>query len=252
MKRFVYLLYGVACYAIFLAAFLYLVGFVSGWVVPKSVDSGATAPVGIALIINALLVGLFGLQHSVMARPAFKRAWTRAVPEPLERSTYVLLTSLCLGLIYWQWRPLPGVVWSVEGVGAWILTGLFLAGVGLALVSTFLIDHFDLFGLRQVVLYWRGREYRPPGFATPLLYRLVRHPLYLGLFLVFWATPEMTLGHLLFAALMSGYVLFAVHLEERDLLSSLGADYRAYRERTPAYFPGFKRRPSSAPPSQGA
>jgi protein-S-isoprenylcysteine O-methyltransferase Ste14 len=252
MRRFLYFLYGVVCYAIFFVTFLYLVGFIGNLFVPKGIDDGTAGSAGLAVLVNVLLVGLFGLQHTVMARPGFKRSWTRIVPEPIERSTYVLLTSLLLMLLMWQWRPIPGVVWSVGGAGESVLRGLFFGGVGLVLYATFLIDHFDLFGLRQVFLYLRGREYRHPPFATPALYRMIRHPLYVGWFLTFWVTPEMTVGHLLFAITMSGCILVAMPFEERDLMDILGDPYRRYRASTPAFIPGLKGRRPRQPRTQKA
>jgi len=238
MHRALALAVGVVCYAVFFATFLYLVGFVGGLAVPKTVDSGPAGPVGQALLIDVLLVALFGLQHSAMARPGFKELWTRVVPRPIERSIYCLATSLVLVLLFWQWRPIPAAVWSVEAeIPRLGLQALFVAGVGLVLYSTFLIDHFDLFGLRQVVLYFRGEPYRHKHFATPSLYRFIRHPLYVGWFVFFWATPTMTVGHLVLALGMSAYILVAIPWEERDLARFLGEPYRRWREATPAFVP---------------
>jgi len=248
MNRTLALAVGVFCYAVFFGTFLYLVGFVGGVVVPKTVDSGPAGPVGLALAIDALLVALFGLQHSAMARPGFKERWTRLIPRPIERSVYCLATSLVLALLFWQWRPIPAVVWEVEAALPRLgLQGLYFAGVGLVLYSTFLIDHFDLFGLRQVYLYFRGEPYRHKHFATPSLYRYIRHPLYVGWFVVFWATPVMTAGHLVLALGLSGYILLAIPLEERDLARFLGEPYRRWRTATPAFVP----RPSLASRKQG-
>jgi protein-S-isoprenylcysteine O-methyltransferase Ste14 len=228
----------VASYLAFLASFLYAVGFVGNLLVPKSIDSGATARLPAALLVDTVLVLLFAVPHSVMARPAFKRWWTKVVPPPVERSTYVLVSSLLLGLLFWQWRPIPAVVWDVgHPAGRWLLYAVFWAGWALALVSTFLIDHFDLFGLRQVYLYASGREYTPPAFRTPGLYRYVRHPLMTGFLLAFWATPTMTVGHLLFAVATTGYIVIALQLEERDLVRFHGEPYRAYRKRVGMLFP---------------
>ncbi len=197
------LLYGVVSYVLFLASFRYAIGFVGNLAVPKSIDSGLVEPAIPSLVVDVLLLGLFAVQHSVMARPAFKRGWTRVIPRSVERSTYVLLSSVVLFVIYWQWRPLPEPVWSVTGLGAEILTALFWLGFGIVLVSTFLIDHFDLFGLRQVWARYRGVELAPSPFRTPLFYKVVRHPIYLGFTIAFWATPTMSQGHLLFAAATS-------------------------------------------------
>jgi protein-S-isoprenylcysteine O-methyltransferase Ste14 len=246
MRRLVFFVYGVVCYALFFGTFLYMIGFLGNLVVPKSIDTGAQGPALIAVFINTMLIALFGLQHSIMARPGFKQRWISWLPRPIERSTYVLITALLLLLIFNQWRPVPATVWSLQGSGELLTRGLFFAGFGLVLYSSFLIDHFDLFGLRQVFLHLRGREYTHPDFAVPTLYKLIRHPLYLGWFLAFWATPVMTVGHLLFAALMSGYILIAIPLEERDLSFFLGEDYRRYRERTPMFLPWSKRRPDRA------
>lgn len=242
MGRVLVLLYGVVCYAVFFVTFLYAIGFVGNLYVPKSIDSPPAGSFGQALLIDLALLGLFALQHSVMARPAFKRAWTRIVPEAIERSTYVLFSSLALIVLFRFWQPLGGIVWSVEDpVASAILYGVFGFGFFLVLLSTFLINHFDLFGLRQVWTYFRGRRYESLPFATPGPYRLVRHPLYLGFLLAFWATPTMTVAHLVFAIATTGYILIAIQFEERDLVSFYGARYADYRARVPMLIPWRRR-----------
>jgi protein-S-isoprenylcysteine O-methyltransferase Ste14 len=243
MGRIVAFVYGVVSYAIFFATFLYAIGFV-GNLVPQGMDAPPVSPLGTSLLINLGLLGLFAVQHSVMARPAFKRVWTRIVPQPVERSTYVLASSLALILLFWQWRPLGGVVWSIENpVGRAVMHAGFAFGWGLVLVATFLINHFDLFGLRQVWLHLRGRAYTMLPFKTPGPYRLVRHPLYVGWFFAFWSTPTMTATHLLFAVMTTAYILIAIQLEERDLVNAL-PEYAAYRDRVPMLIPGTRRAPA--------
>jgi protein-S-isoprenylcysteine O-methyltransferase Ste14 len=237
MRRAAALVYGVVCYAVFFATFLYLIGFLGNLVVPKSIDSGSAGSLGTALWVDTALLLLFGLQHSVMARPGFKARWTRIVPKPVERSTYVLASSAALIALYALWQPLPQPVWTTSGVLATALQVGFLAGFGMVLVTTFLIDHFDLFGLRQVVLYFRGRSYQEKRFVTPLFYRWIRHPLYVGWIAAFWMTPTMSAGHFLFALVMSGYILVAIPMEESDLAHLLGDAYRRWRARTPAFLP---------------
>ena len=223
--------YGLVCYVLFLAVFLYAIGFVGGFVVPKGIDDGRPEGLVVALAIDALLLGVFAVQHSVMARPAFKAMWTRIVPTPAERSTFVLFSSLALALICWQWRPIAHpVIWQVTT--PW-LVGLPWAFFGLGWVtvlsSTFLINHFDLFGLRQVWTYARRGETPPPEFRVPLFYKVVRHPLYVGFIVAFWAAPRMTLGHLVFAAATTAYILIAIQLEEHDLIGVFGDSYRRYQ-----------------------
>jgi protein-S-isoprenylcysteine O-methyltransferase Ste14 len=235
--------YGVVSYLIFFVTFLYAIGFVGNLIVPKSIDSGELASFTNALLINALLLGLFAIQHSVMARPAFKRWWTRFVPQPVERSTYVLLASLALILLFWQWRPMTDVVWNVGNtVGGYILWAIFFLGWATVLVGTFLINHFDLFGLRQVYLYQRGEEYTELGFRTPFLYKVVRHPIMLGFIIAFWATPHMTVGHLVFAIATTAYILIAIQLEERDIVSIHGTAYEEYRKQVAMLVPIPKKR----------
>ncbi|HEV8000291.1 MAG TPA: isoprenylcysteine carboxylmethyltransferase family protein [Planctomycetaceae bacterium] len=247
MQRFLVLGYGIACYGAFLIVFLYTIGFVTNFsvanfAVPKSIDDGPRGELGPSLVTDGLLVGLFAVQHSVMARPAFKRVWTRVVPPAAERSTYVLFTNLALIILFWQWRPLPQVVWNLESPALRaLLWSINAFGWGIVLVSTFLVDHFELFGLRQVFLNFTRQSDRPGKLKKFGLYRLVRHPLMTGFLIAFWATPTMSVGHLFFAATMTTYILIAVHIEERDLLTYFGDEYRSYQGEVGMLVPGFQR-----------
>ena len=246
MKRIAVFLYGVACYGVFFATLLYAIGFIGNFGVPKSIDSGRDGSVVSALAIDGALLALFALQHSIMARPWFKRAWTRVVPEPAERSTYVLFSSAALLLMFWQWRPIGAVIWKMNGTGAMIMLALYGAGLMIVLLSTFLINHFDLFGLRQVYLYLTERPYTPLKFRTPFFYRYVRHPLYFGWLLTFWSAPVMTVAHLFFAVMTAAYIFVAIRFEEADLVRAHGDKYRRYRQEVPMILP------SVMPPSRRA
>jgi protein-S-isoprenylcysteine O-methyltransferase Ste14 len=238
MKRLAVLTYGVLSYVIFLGTFLYLAGFMANLLVPRSVDSAPAEPFWFAFLINTLLIMLFAVQHSVMARPTFKRWWTGIVPVPAERSTYVLFTCLALIVLFWQWRPMGGILWDVQhSAGRAAIHALSVLGWFTVLITTFLINHFDLFGLRQVWLHFRGKPYTHLGFVTPGPYKLIRHPLYIGWMMAFWATPTMSIAHLVFAAGMTGYMLVAIQLEERNLLEFHGEEYAEYRSRVPMLIP---------------
>jgi protein-S-isoprenylcysteine O-methyltransferase Ste14 len=242
MKRILFLLYGVISYFIFFGTILYAIGFVGNLFVPKSIDGPAAMPLAKAVLINASLLLVFALQHSIMARPAFKRWWTRFVPEPAERSTYVLIASLCLLLMMWQWQPIGGVVWVIESsLLKTILVSAYAFGWALVFISTFLINHFDLFGLRQTWLYFTGRKYTSLPFRTPLFYRFVRHPLYFGFLIAFWSTPVMTVAHLLFAMLTTGYILTAIVFEEKDLEAHFGESYVTYKQNSSKIIPFLRR-----------
>ena len=238
MAQILTLVYGIVAYVTFLGAFLYAIGFVGNFGVPKSIDSGATAPLIETLIVNLLFLSLFAVQHSVMARPAFKRWWTTIVPKQVERSTYVLLASLILCGLFWQWRPLPAVVWDAQAtmLGSALL-GMFGIGWLIVLASTFMINHFDLFGLRQVALFFQRRPYTPVSFVTKGLYKFIRHPIMLGFVIAFWATPRMTVGHLMFAVITTVYILVALQLEEHDMLQAHPESYEQYRRQTSMFIP---------------
>ena len=250
-KRIAFFLYGSLSYVIFLGTFLYALAFVGNLGVPTALDGAPRGSFAAAFAINVALLAVFAVQHSVMARKSFKEWWTRIVPKPLERSTYVLFSSLALILMFWLWQPLGGVVWSVEApLGRFVLRALFAFGWGLVLVSTFLINHFDLFGMRQVWLYLLGRPYTTLRFGTPGPYRLVRHPLYVGWLFAFWSTPTMTLAHLLFSIATTAYILIAIQFEERDLAREHGEAYRAYRRSVPMLVPFGRRRAAAEPAEQ--
>lgn len=244
MSRTLALLYGGVSYAAFLVTFLYAMAFVAGMGVPKHIDNGVGAPLLTALAIDIGLLSLFAVQHSGMARPAFKRWWTRFVPQPIERSTFVLVSSLVLLLLFWHWRPLPQVVWQVShGLPEWSLLAISLLGWLMVLTSSFTINHFELFGLRQVWMFVRRREVKDEPFVLRAMYRIVRHPLMLGFLIAFWATPVMSLGHLLFASVVTGYIFVAVKfLEERDLVAAHGEAYREYQRKVPMLVPSPRRR----------
>jgi protein-S-isoprenylcysteine O-methyltransferase Ste14 len=247
MQRIVFFAYGIGCYLLFFATYVYFACFVGNLFVPRTIDSGPPAPLAWAAAIDVALILVFGLQHSLMARPAFKARWTRLVPEPIERSTYVLASCLALIALMWLWRPLDMVIWNViNPVGWWLMMALFAAGWLLVPLISLAIDHFDLFGVRQVWLHVTGRPYTPLAFRTPLPYNLVRHPLYIGWAIAFWATPTMTLGHFLLAGLLSAYMLAASRVEERDLIAYFGDDYEDYRQKVPAFLP-LPRAGSSEP-----
>jgi protein-S-isoprenylcysteine O-methyltransferase Ste14 len=241
MQRWLFFVYGVACHLLFLGTFAYMAGFVGDFFVPKSIDSPFTGPISEAVLINLLLLVVFAAQHSVMARPAFKRVWTRIIPEPIERSTYVLISCVVTFLLMWQWRGIDHVVWNVQQpLLRAILWGLFAGGWLLVPLASLLINHFDLFGTRQVWLYLRRQAYQALPFRLPSLYKHVRHPLYVGWMIAFWATPTMTAGHLLFAAVLTGYMGLAAIIEERDLIAYFGRQYEEYRRSVPMFIPWRK------------
>jgi len=243
--------YAALAYAAFLAVLGYAIGFFADAGVPKGIDGGPRSPWPLAVAVDLLLLLLFAVQHTVMARPWFKRRWTRLVPAPAERATFVLFTSLLLALLFWLWRPAGGTVWHLRGPAAGALLGLYAIGWVVAVGSTFMINHFDLFGLRQAYLYARGDAYRPPPFSERALYRWIRHPLMAGFLIVFWAAPVMTAGHLLFAAAATGYIGMGIAFEERDLRRDLGEPYRAYQRRVPALIPALWPRSRRSTPSGG-
>ncbi len=246
LKRITAFFYGVFCYVAFLASFLYAVGFLGNFGVPKSIDSGPEMPLMYALAVNLALLGLFALQHSIMARQWFKKAWTKFVPVPVERSTYVLFSSVALLLLFWKWQPMGGVIWDVQNLYGWLaIEALYGFGWLIVLVATFLINHFDLFGLRQVWLYLQGKPYTALAFRTPGMYQYVRHPLYVGWLMVFWAAPRMTAAHLVFALMTTAYILIAIQFEERDLVS-LHGEYAEYRRKVPMLVPGVASKQQQA------
>jgi protein-S-isoprenylcysteine O-methyltransferase Ste14 len=258
MKRWAFLLYGVACHVLFLATYAYMAMFVGNLLLAKSIDEPSGGPVVWAVLVDLLLLAAFGLQHSIMARPAFKAVWTRVVPKPIERSTYVLASCAVVALLIWQWRPIDIVVWDVQQpLARGLLIGLFAVGWLMVPAVTMMISHFDLFGTRQVWLYFRGQPYTALLFRTPMLYSRVRHPLYIGWTLAFWATPTMTAGHMLFAAVLTAYMGLAAIVEERDLVRFFGRQYHDYRQRVPMFVPRLRSRavaeadrPASAVESQ--
>ena len=247
MSKILALLFGVVAYLLFFGTFLYAIGFVGNVGVPKSIDVGPASPVWTAVIIDAALLLAFAVQHSVMARQWFKKGWTKVVPWTVERSTYVVMASLVLALVLWQWRPITNVIWDVSGTWAGPVLGVtFWIGWAILFVTTFLINHFELFGLAQVWNYFRGHEHQPPTFRAPMFYKFVRHPLYLGFLIAFWSAPRMTAGHLLFSAATTGYILLAITFEERDLVHFHGEAYRQYRLRTPMLIPFLGGRSKAA------
>jgi len=247
MKRIAYFIYGTFCYLFFLGIFLYAIGFLGNVGVPTTIDGAPRIPFGLALTINVVLLGIFAVQHSVMARQEFKRWWIQYVPQPIERSTYVLFTNIALALLFYAWQPMGGEMWTIhDSLGQGLMYGLFAIGWGIVLAATLMINHFDLFGMRQVWFHLRKQEYTPLQFKTPALYRAVRHPLYVGWLLVFWSTPTMTVAHLAFALMTTIYILMAIQWEEKDLVAAHGKAYQEYRRHVPMLIPRFfKKGPKS-------
>ncbi len=242
MKKTAVLLYGVVCYVTFLAALVYLVAFLNNLWVPKGIDTGQAANLVTGLLIDVGLVFLFAVQHTIMARPWFKERWKQLLPESIERSTYVLLSSLILIVLYWLWQPIPGVLWAAENpIAVYVIYGVQALGWVVLLLSSFLINHFELFGLQQVYHHWRGKQHQSPQFRLPLLYRLVRHPLMLGFLIIFWSMPTMTYSRLVFSVSFTIYIFVGIHFEERDLVSNFGADYESYQRSTAMIMPVPKR-----------
>ena len=247
MGRLLGFLYGVVAYLVFFGTILYAIGFVEGLLVPKTIDTGTVVPIAEALIVNLALMSLFAVQHSVMARKPFKQWLTQYIPASIERSTYVLLASLCLVLLFWQWRPMPAVVWQISDPNlALAMIGVSMVGWGLVFLSTFLINHFELFGLHQVTANLAGKALPEPRFRTPVLYKVVRHPIYLGFIIAFWVAPTMTAGHMLFAAVTTAYIFVGIALEERDMIELFGDEYRNYRKRVSMLLPWRKSAPDDA------
>ena len=250
-KRILFFIYGTVCYLLFLGIFLYAVGFLGNVGVPTTIDGTPQTSLGLALTINVVLLGIFAIQHSVMARQEFKRWWTQYIPQPIERSTYVLFTNIALALVFYAWQPMGGEVWMIQDwLGQGLMYGLFAIGWGIVFLASLMINHFDLFGIRQVWLYFRKQEYRHLKFKTPALYQHVRHPLYVGWLLIFWATPTMTSAHLVFALMTTIYILMAIQWEEKDLVDSHGKAYEEYRRQVPMLIPQLFKKSSRDPKTQ--